>query len=201
MVDVDHHLLTSARGEVHASENVSCLCGSATTLPIGDESHDFAIARFVFQHVPNRYAAARELRRVLVPGGRIAAIDSDDTCGTLFDPPIRELGIIGIKVALAQRLQGGDRTVGGKLPRILDSAGFTDVTLDTITLSSDELGLDAFRNIYDVDYLLPLVDSGLLTRDELDAAGDGLVRFFAATNAQIIETRFVATGMKPLVDA
>jgi SAM-dependent methyltransferase len=46
--------------------------GDAEDLPFGDASFDAALAAFVVNHLPHPERAARELRRVLRPGGRVA---------------------------------------------------------------------------------------------------------------------------------
>jgi SAM-dependent methyltransferase len=48
------------------------LQASASRLPFGDESFDAAVGNIVIQHIGEPERAARELARVLVPGGRIA---------------------------------------------------------------------------------------------------------------------------------
>lgn len=40
-------------------------------------SFDFAIARLLFVHLPDPVAAAREILRILKPGGKLVIIDSD----------------------------------------------------------------------------------------------------------------------------
>lgn len=47
--------------------------GSATALPFADASFDAAIALDVLEHVPDHRAAAREIARVLAPGGVLLA--------------------------------------------------------------------------------------------------------------------------------
>jgi SAM-dependent methyltransferase len=44
-----------------------------TSLPFDDASFDLAICNHVLEHIPDDLAAMRELRRVLVPGGLLAA--------------------------------------------------------------------------------------------------------------------------------
>lgn len=47
--------------------------GSATSIPLGDASVDVAVSGLVLNFVPDQRAALAEMRRVLAPGGTIAA--------------------------------------------------------------------------------------------------------------------------------
>lgn len=51
--------------------------GDAMALPFDDESVDVLRCERVFQHLPDPEGAAREIARVLRPGGRAVVIDSD----------------------------------------------------------------------------------------------------------------------------
>ena len=54
----------------HASP-VAYVCGCAEAIPLGDRSCDLAWMSHVLHHVRDRAACARELHRLLVPGGRV----------------------------------------------------------------------------------------------------------------------------------
>jgi SAM-dependent methyltransferase len=45
------------------------ICGSATALPFADGAFDVVLALDVLEHIPDHEAAAREIARVLAPGG------------------------------------------------------------------------------------------------------------------------------------
>ncbi len=45
------------------------VCGSATALPFADGAFDVVLALDVLEHIPDHEAAAREIARVLAPGG------------------------------------------------------------------------------------------------------------------------------------
>ena len=54
-----------------AHPQVRYLAGEAAAIPLPDASADFVLMFLSFHHVPDRPAAAREIRRVLKPGGRL----------------------------------------------------------------------------------------------------------------------------------
>jgi SAM-dependent methyltransferase len=62
------------RSEGSSAEYVD---GSALALPFDDGSVDVVRCERVFQHLEDPAGAARELARVLAPGGRVAVTDSD----------------------------------------------------------------------------------------------------------------------------
>lgn len=49
----------------------------ATALPFADESFDLVTSTQVYEYVPDMAAALGEVRRVLVPGGRVWILDTD----------------------------------------------------------------------------------------------------------------------------
>lgn len=66
------------------SDRVITVDGTATDLPLPDASIDVAWMQAVAISVPDKRALAREVRRVLRPGGRLAFFDS--TAGPAGDP-------------------------------------------------------------------------------------------------------------------
>lgn len=62
----------SEAGEVPAGGDGGAVCGSALSLPFPDASFDRVIASEVFEHIDDDGQAARELARVLRPGGTLA---------------------------------------------------------------------------------------------------------------------------------
>lgn len=59
-------------GEVDPDATAVTVTGDGTGLPFGDDAFDHIICSEVMEHIPDDAAAARELARVLKPGGSIA---------------------------------------------------------------------------------------------------------------------------------
>ena len=55
---------------------------------------DFAYARLLFQHVSDPIGAAKEIWRVLKPGGKLIINDIDDELFGPLQPPIPELSLV-----------------------------------------------------------------------------------------------------------
>jgi hypothetical protein len=86
-------------------------------------------------YFPDQQRALTEMRRVLVPGGRVAAIVySTPANNTFFSVPV---SIIRRRAALGPPLPGqpGPFSLGspGVLQSAFESAGFRDVTVETIS--------------------------------------------------------------------
>jgi len=59
------------RDQIPQSPTIQTLAGSATDLPLPDESADAAWLSLLIHHIPDLAAAAREIRRVLRPGAPV----------------------------------------------------------------------------------------------------------------------------------
>lgn len=79
-VGVEPHAGLRAEAQARAEEEGSTaefVDGDALDLPFADGSVDVLRCERVFQHLPDPDGAAREIARVLAPGGRTALVDSD----------------------------------------------------------------------------------------------------------------------------
>lgn len=76
-VEPDPELFEAATARVAGHETVEVRHGSAEHLPLADDSVDVAHARFAYFFGIGADAGLREARRVLRPGGVLAAVDND----------------------------------------------------------------------------------------------------------------------------
>ncbi|MBV9194577.1 MAG: methyltransferase domain-containing protein [Solirubrobacterales bacterium] len=76
-VDMTPAMIDVARREAAAARlrNVTFSVGDATALDCPDRRYDGAVARFALHHIPLPGRLARELARVVAPGGRIVLAD------------------------------------------------------------------------------------------------------------------------------
>jgi ubiquinone/menaquinone biosynthesis C-methylase UbiE len=174
------------------------LPGTAEALPLPDAGVDFAVARYLFQHVADPGVVAREARRVLAPGGRLAAIEVDGELWGFVSPRFAEAQAAHEKAWRAQRDRGGDRMIGRRLWRILAAAGFTDLSLELFAYHSDDLGVDAFAPLIDPSGLLPLVEQGVVGMVDYARAVHGYERFRADPDALVLLAGMVVSGRAPV---
>ncbi len=136
-IDFSDTMLAYARAHVAGVEFVH---GDATALPFGDESFDAVVAAFVLLHLGTPERAVDEAARVLRSGGRAAF--------SVWDEPARGrwIGIFFEAFVAAGARPPADVPAGpnfftfaddAQFASLLEGAGLTDVTVDTV-----EFGLD-----------------------------------------------------------
>jgi SAM-dependent methyltransferase len=84
--------------------------GSADALPFADQSFDAVVSQFGLMFFPDPVAGLREMRRVLVPGGRLAVA----VWGSLDDTPA-----YAAEVELVERLAGKEAGDALRAPFVL----------------------------------------------------------------------------------
>jgi SAM-dependent methyltransferase len=125
-VDIEQKQLDFARGHLErAGVEATLRQADARALPFTDGSFDHVWMMWFLEHVANPPAALREARRVLVPGGRITAIEVDySTCRAEPSTPALEALIRTMVQGMAA---SGWSDAGTRLPGWLDQAGFRAV--------------------------------------------------------------------------
>lgn len=122
-LDADPRMVSQGRRKAEAAGlEVEFQTGSATEVPYPDRSFDAVLSSLLFHHLDRdaKHAAAREIVRLLVPGGRVVIAD----WGAPRDPLMRALFLI---VRVVDGFEPTRDNVEGRLPAILRSARFVDV--------------------------------------------------------------------------
>lgn len=170
--------LAAARGLTNLSFSVEDI----HALSFADDSFDVVHAHQVLQHVGDPVQALREMRRVAVPGGVVAARDAD-YAGFLWFPVLPELDRWLALYQAAARANGGEPDAGRRLLSWARAAGFDDVTATASTwcyASPDERewwgGMWADR-ILESALARQLVDSGMATNADLMDISDAWRRW------------------------
>ena len=190
LMQAEQYLQSKAKPRVHFIE------GSVGDIKLADNSFDFAYARLLFQHLPDPIGAAKEIWRVLKPGGKLVIYDIDDEIFGLIQPPFPEISVVLEKFGQAQSSQGGNRWVGRNLWRILKAADFFDLDLEVVASHSDEIGLEPFLPQIDPDRLLPLVRVGMMTEQELEKVRASRDKFLASPEPFILTLSLMVCGKK-----
>jgi ubiquinone/menaquinone biosynthesis C-methylase UbiE len=134
-LDISPGMLTVARTQpAPQGARVNWHVGTATALPYRDTSFDAAACQFGLMFVPDRTRAVAELRRVLVPGGRLAV----SVWGTEAENPV-DARIIAVQARFvgsgASARQSVAHSMGDpdELRRRLSGAGFESVEIETVS--------------------------------------------------------------------
>lgn len=135
VIGIDRAPEVIAEARAHASEQtvpLAFLVGDLYGLPFADASFDVVHAHQVLQHLIDPVLALGEMRRVLRPGGVLAARDGDYACfaWTPDDPLLTRWLELYRGVA---RRNGGEPDAGRFLKRWALAAGFRDVQASSST--------------------------------------------------------------------
>ena len=109
-------------------EGLAYVQGDAHRLDLEDASFDLAYGRYVLEHVADPVRVLAEMRRVVRPGGRVAAQENDISLSRV-DPPCPHFEEVWAAFARLQQRLGGDPFIGRCLFRIFRAAGFKEIEL------------------------------------------------------------------------
>jgi class 3 adenylate cyclase len=132
-LDADPRMLERARRKADAAGvELELRSGLVTELPYADRTFDIVLSSLLFHHLnrAGKQAAAREVARVLVPGGRFLVAD----WGSASDPLMR---VLFLTIRLVDGFEPTSDNIHGRLPQILRAAGLADVRES-----------DRFRTVY-----------------------------------------------------
>ncbi|PYC72096.1 SAM-dependent methyltransferase [Streptomyces tateyamensis] len=131
VVAVDSSPEVVAQAEQHAADRgltgIEFAVGDVYALPYATGEFDVVHAHQLLQHLADPVAALRELRRVLAPGGVLAARDADYQAMTWY-PELPELTDWLALYRGCARANGGEPDAGRRLAAWARAAGFTEVT-------------------------------------------------------------------------
>jgi SAM-dependent methyltransferase len=178
-IDREPEVLATASDAARAAgiDTVTFEVGDVYALAYPDASFDVVHAHQVLQHLTDPVAALREMRRVCVPGGVVAARDSDYAAFTWFpdDPRLTRWLELYHQVA---RGNHAEPDAGRHLLAWARAAGFSDVTAGAsawcFASAEDRTwwgGMWADRVVGSA-FAEQAVDRGLATRADLDDISD-----------------------------
>lgn len=173
--------------------------GDLLAMDLPDDTFDFAVARFVFQHLRDPRAALVEIRRVLKPGGKLVIHDVDVGLGEIVEPQLAEADAIERKMHEAQGLRGGNPRIGRQLWRLLASAGFENLDLDAVPVHTDATGVAAiFPDEWDPGAYKYALALGVITQSDLETLHDAHIAFHASPDKYALFISLMVHGQKPV---
>ena len=197
-VELDPGLLNDAQRHLAAHrDRVTFVNASVEETGLPADTFDAAVARLLFQHLPDPGRAMAEVLRVLRPGAPFVIADIDDALWGLSDPPVPGWDAVVERMAAAQAARGGNRFIGRRLLRLLDEAGFEELDLEVVAKNTETYGLDAFLPQIDPGRLVPLVKFGVFSQQEVDDLTAKRDAFLAADRPFLLTLTLMARGRKP----
>jgi SAM-dependent methyltransferase len=197
-IDFDAPAIEQARKNAadKGVENVFFEAQDASALEIRDDSFDAACASSVFQWLKQPGAAAREVWRVLRPGGVFAARDrarDGDLFGNL-NPTLRRALRLYDRFSLHR---GANHRFGSRVYSTFLRAGFTDV----VTIASyDPPGRDPvyfYSPFIDAVQAQAIIELGWATSEELSRFTEVWKKWSADPESFMLIARCGAVGWKP----
>jgi len=171
-LDASAGVVATAAATAVAS-NVQFVVGDAYSLPFDDGTFDIVHAHQTLQHLADPVAALREMRRVLVPGGILAARDVD-YAGTFWFPVSPGLLAWQTLYDSIARSNGGEPDAGRRLLSWAREAGFSEIrptaSVWTFATPDDRAwwgGMWADRVLQSA-FAVDALDKGFATQHDLD---------------------------------
>ncbi|MEG4285391.1 methyltransferase domain-containing protein [Microcoleus sp. A006_D1] len=196
-VEIDPVLHEKAVGYLQdkGGDRVNHVQASVAETGLPANSFDFAIARLLFVHLPDPVAAAREIFRILKPGGKLVIIDSDADLFWLTSPPL-SVEIVREKFKQVMASRNGNLSIGRNLCRLLKEAGFVNVDLESVVSHSDIIGIEAFEPLLDSGPILQMVKQGLIAESEIESYLVSRDKFLAEGDRLMMSFWLMACGEK-----
>lgn len=163
-------------------------------LPFPSQRFDFALTRLMLRHIPDPASALEEMLRVVRPGGLVVIEDCDDGSMVVDPYPANFERTLAARHASLRR-RGAEPLLARRLPGMMRAAGLTSVEVRPITVTSEEIGVEAFMKVV----MLPVaeaIDPDLLDPEEVRAARGAITEWGRSTHAFGMTTLLTMRGVR-----
>jgi ubiquinone/menaquinone biosynthesis C-methylase UbiE len=173
--------------------------GDLMQMDFPDDTFDFAVARFVFQHLRDPRGAMLEIRRVLKSGGKLAVHDIDIGLGEIVEPANPEAEEVEARMHEARAKRGGNPRIGRELWRLFEATGYSNMDLEAVPVHSDSLGVEAlFPDEWDPGAFKPALESGAITEQDVETLYRAHMAAQASAERYALFVSLMVCGQKPV---
>jgi ubiquinone/menaquinone biosynthesis C-methylase UbiE len=190
-LDLNHGMLAVARSVPKTGpESIEWLEGSALSLPFADNSFDLVLCQLGLQFFPDRPLALREMKRVLVPFGRVAlsvysAIERTPAASAFARALDHRLGPDASRIKRAEHIFPVADEVGTSMIR----EGFEHVNVSTVTKRI------TFPSVLDyVRFQLVATPMAGLLRDRNAVERESIIEAIAADTQTLLSSEMLRDG-------
>lgn len=138
-----------------------------------------------------------EIFRVLKPGGKLVIIDLDDGIFGAVQPNIENLRSVINKLIRMQGKAGGNREIGRSLPRLLQSVGFSGIDLEAISVHSDLVGIEGFKEQFNPKRFEQFYRNGILSENDFQSVEKVYDNLLNNSDSYAMMIFLLACGTKP----
>lgn len=199
-VEIDRDLILPAEQYLHSKvleDHYTIVQGDLMKMDIRAETFDFAVARFVFQHLRDPRGALAEIHRVLKPGGKLVINDIDIGLGEIIDPQNAAAEAIEARLHESRSERGGNPRIGRQLWRLVAATGYVNMDLEVVPVHTDSMGIDAiFPSEWDPGAYKPALTLGAITEDDVEILHKAHEAFQATPDKYALFVSLMVCGQK-----
>lgn len=195
-LELDPTLVAAAQSHLQSCQLADCdiFQGSIEAPPFAPASFDFITVRLVLEHLADPLTVLTGLRRLLKPGGRLAVISNDFDFHLRTWPAIPELDALYQAYCQARREDGGDPTLGRRLPQLLRQAGYGLIVSHLEMADNAVVGDEPFLRAEGAGIPAQLVKRGLFAQEQLDRLSRAWKTMLETPGHAIVRQLWVAVG-------
>ena len=202
VVGVERSAEEAQRAQRFVSEsqlrNVEVLHVDARRTGLPEAAFDLATARLVLVNVPDPRQLVAEMVRLIRPGGIVALHEADSTT-QLCDPPLAAWTRLLQLLNTFAEMNGIDRSIGRKVPRMLREAGLVDVRVNALVHAYPPGHPRRMIPLYFVENVRQrIVEQQLIGAAELNELTAALTRHLEDPDTLVLSSLFIqAWGRRP----